>query len=190
MKVGLFFGSFNPIHIGHLIIANHMVDKSDIDELWFVVSPQSPFKEKTSLLGEYDRLHLVQTAIEDNNKLRASNIEFSLPRPSYTIDTLTYIKEKYPENNFVLIMGSDNLMTFHKWKNYEMILKNYEIYVYNRPDKMETNIFNHEKVKLFLAPMLNISSSYIRECIKKELSIKYIVPDKVLDQIEKSSFYC
>ena len=167
-----------------------MVDKSDIDELWFVVSPQSPFKEKISLLAEYDRLHLVQTAIEDNNKLRASNIEFSLPRPSYTIDTLTYIKEKYPENNFVLIMGSDNLMTFHKWKNYEIILKNYEIYVYNRPDKMETNLFNHEKVKLFPAPMLNISSSYIRECIKKELSIKYIVPDKVLDQIEKSSFYC
>ena len=189
MKIGLFFGSFNPIHIGHLIIANHMTDHSDINELWFVVSPHSPFKQKKSLLGEYDRLHLVQTAIEDNNKLRASNIEFSLPKPSYTIDTLTCIKEKYPSDNFVLIMGSDNLLNFNKWKNYEIILKNYEIYVYNRPDSMLSDLFEHKKVQLLSAPMLNISSSYIRECIKNGLSIKYIVPDKVLDQIEKSSFY-
>ena len=189
MKVGLFFGSFNPIHIGHLIIANHMIDYSDIDELWFIVSPQSPFKQKNSLLGEYDRLHLVHTAIEDNNKLRASNIEFSLPRPSYTIDTLTYIKEKHPLNDFVLIMGSDNLLNFYKWKNYEIILKEHEIYVYNRPEIIKTDIFNHEKVKLLSAPMLNISSSYIRKCIKRGLSIKYLVPDKVLVQIENSSFY-
>ena len=189
MKVGLFFGSFNPIHIGHLIIANYMTDHSEIDQLWFVISPQSPFKQKKSLLGEYDRLFLVQTAIEDNTKLRASNIEFSLPKPSYTIDTLTHIKEKYPSNDFVLIMGSDNLLNFHKWKNHDIILKDHEIYVYNRPDKMETALFDHEKVKLFSAPMLNISSSYVRDCIKNGLSIKYIVPDKVLDEMDKSSFY-
>ena len=189
MKVGLFFGSFNPIHIGHLIIANHIVNNSNIDQLWFIISPQSPFKKKQSLLNEYDRLFLVQKAIEDNDYLRASNIEFSLPKPSYTIDTLTYIKEKYPSNEFVLIMGSDNILSFHKWKNYDIILKNHEIYVYNRPDEMNTELFKHEKVILFSAPMLNISSSYIRKSIKEGKSIKYIVPDKVLDQIEKSGFY-
>ncbi len=189
MKTGLFFGSFNPIHTGHLIIAEHMINFGDIDQLWFVVSPQSPFKKKQSLLGEYDRLFLVQTAIEDNIKLRASNIEFSLPKPSYTIDTLTHIKEKFPSNDFVLIMGSDNLVNFHKWKNYELILKDHEIYVYNRPDEMNSELFDHDNVTLFSAPMLNISSSYIRNCIKEGSSIKYIVPDKVIDQIEKSAFY-
>ena len=133
MKVGLFFGSFNPIHVGHLIIANYMATHTDLKEIWLVVSPQNPLKQKASLAKDYDRLHLVRLAIDQNPKLKASNIEFDLPKPSYTVDTLAYLKEKYPTKTFVLIMGGDNLGTFHKWKNYEIILKNFQIYVYSRP---------------------------------------------------------
>ncbi|MEM9823825.1 MAG: nicotinate (nicotinamide) nucleotide adenylyltransferase, partial [Bacteroidota bacterium] len=133
MKVGLFFGSFNPIHVGHLIIANFMATQTELEQVWLVVSPQNPFKAKSSLARDYERLHLVQLAIDDNPKLRVSNIEFSLPKPSYTIDTLTYLKEKYPQHAFSLIMGGDNLGSFHKWKNYEQILAHHQIFVYKRP---------------------------------------------------------
>ena len=189
MKIGLFFGSFNPVHVGHMIIANHMVEYSDIDQLWFVVSPQNPFKIKKSLLGEYDRLHLVELAIGDNIKMKTCNIEFNLPKPSYTIDTLSVLKEKYPDNEFTLIMGSDNLQTFKRWKNYEIILKHYNIYIYNRPDHLEGDLFMHPKVKLFDTPLLNISSSYIRKNIQDKKSVNFLVPENVFDYMQKINAY-
>ena len=189
MKVGLFFGSFNPIHIGHLIIANHILEYAKIDHIWFVVSPQNPFKARTSLLGEFDRLHFVESAIVNNSRMRSCNIEFTLPKPSYTIDTLVCLKEKYPTYNFSLIMGSDNLESFHKWKNYESILKQYEILVYNRARQIKTSLVNHNSVHFFNAPILQISSSFIRECIRNNKSIKYLVPEQVINQIEASSYY-
>ena len=189
MKVGLFFGSFNPIHIGHLIIANHILEYAQIDHIWFVVSPQSPFKTRTSLLGEFDRLHLVESAIVNDSRMRSCNIEFTLSKPSYTIDTLVCLREKYPTYNFSLIMGSDNLESFHKWKNYESILKQYEILVYNRAKEIKTSLANHNSVHIYDAPILKISSSYIRECIKNNKSIKYLVPEEVINQIEASSYY-
>ena len=134
MKVGLFFGSFNPVHVGHMIIAEHMANHTDLDEVWMVVSPQNPLKKQASLAGDYDRLHLVNLAIGENLKLRSSNIEFGLSKPSYTVDTLVYLREKYPNKEFVLIMGGDNLATLHKWKNFEVILRDYQIYVYKRPE--------------------------------------------------------
>ena len=189
MKIGLFFGSFNPIHVGHLIIANYMATHTDLREVWLVVSPQNPHKEKQTLAKDYDRLHLVRLAIEDNAKLKASNIEFDLPKPSYTIDTLTYLKERHPKKSFVLIMGGDNLGTFHKWKNYETILKNHQIYVYSRPKYDLGPLANHESVSLFQAPLMDISASYIRNCIKNGKSIKYLVTPPVYTYINGSSMY-
>jgi len=189
MKIGLFFGSFNPIHIGHLIIAEHVAAHTNLDQIWFVVSPQNPFKQKNSLLNEYDRLHLLNLAIEGNEKLKASDIEFKLPKPSYTIDTLTYLKEKHPKDEFSLIMGSDNLENLHKWKNADILFKEYPFFIYNRPG--HTDLKNAEKAKVtFLdAPQLQISSTFIRKNIQENKSVKYILAEKVLEELERTGWY-
>lgn len=190
MKIGLFFGSFNPIHVGHAIIANYMATHTDLTQVWLVVSPHNPLKKKRSLARDYDRLHLVRLTIEDNSNLRASNIEFNLPKPSYTIDTLTYLKEAYPDKDFVLIMGGDNLATLHKWKNYELILQRHQIYVYQRPSYDLGELAEHPSVSLFDdVPMMKISASYIRQCIKSKKSIRYMVSDKVYEYLESSNLY-
>ncbi|MEO1258506.1 MAG: nicotinate (nicotinamide) nucleotide adenylyltransferase [Bacteroidota bacterium] len=189
MKIGLFFGSFNPVHVGHMIIANFMAAHTDLDQVWIVVSPQNPLKPKASLAKDYDRLHLVQLAIGDNPLLRDSNIEFNLPKPSYTIDTLTYLKEKYPDKEFVLIMGGDNLATLHKWKNYERILEGYHIYLYKRPRYELGELETHPHVHFFEAPLLDISATYIRRCIKEGKSVQYLVPDAVFEYLEGSTMY-
>ncbi len=189
MKVGLFFGSFNPVHIGHMIIASHMVDRTDLSEVWLVISPQNPFKKKKSLASEYDRYYLVQQAIGDNPKIRASNIEFSLPKPSYTIDTLAYLHEKYPSYDFAIIMGGDNLRTFHKWKNYRQILDHHDIYVYQRPQHKIDTYDNHPRVFFAEAPMIHLSATYIREAIRLGYSIQYLVPDLVYEELLNSNLY-
>lgn len=189
MKIGLFFGSFNPIHVGHLIIANFMATQTDLQQVWLVVSPQNPLKPKNTLARDRDRLNMVQVAIDDNPKLRASNIEFDMPKPSYTIDTLTYLSEKYPQHEFALIMGGDNIATLHKWKNYELILRGYDIYVYRRPNYDLGDLATHERVKAFDAPLMDISATYIRNCLTSGKSIQYLVPDAVLKYIEEAKIY-
>jgi nicotinate-nucleotide adenylyltransferase len=189
-SVGLYFGSFNPVHIGHMIIANYMVSVGGLDEVWLVVSPHNPLKDKASLANDHDRLHLVQLAIHDNHKLKASNIEFSLPKPSFTIDTLSYLKEKYPAYTFTLIMGADNLATINKWKNYELLLQNYKINVYVRPGYDVGEYASHPNVSLYNdVPLLNISSTYIRGLVKANKSIQYLVPDRVYEYIMGSTLY-
>ena len=188
MKIGLYFGSFNPIHIGHLIIANHLTNHTDLQEVWFIVSPQNPFKNANSLLNENHRLNLIKTAIEGETRLRASNVEFKLPKPSYTINTLTYLAEKYPNHEFVLIMGSDGFQNLPQWKNGETILKNYPIYIYKRPGFDIINNFNAD-ISVMDAPLLDISSTRIRDLIAKEKSIRYLVPDSVKDEIERNHYY-
>ncbi|MGK0389456.1 MAG: nicotinate-nucleotide adenylyltransferase [Maribacter sp.] len=188
-KIGLFFGSFNPVHVGHMIIAEFMAENAGVDKVWIVVSPQNPHKKKNSLANDYDRLHLVKLAIGENTNLEVSDIEFKLPQPSYTIDTLTYIQEKYPDKIFALIMGGDNLATLHKWKNYEKILENHEILVYKRPQYELGELENHPNVKMFDAPMLNISASYIRKQIKARKSIRYLVTEEVNHTIESENIY-
>lgn len=190
MKIGLFFGSFNPVHVGHMIIANYMATQTDLQQVWFIVSPQNPLKPKRTLLRDYDRLHLVQLAIGDNLLLRASDVEFNLPKPSYTIDTLTVLKEKYPDKEFVLIMGGDNLGTFHKWKNYELLLRDFEIYVYDRPAYDKGELMTHPKVHLHdEVPMMEISATYIRDCLKNNQSIQYLVPDAVYYYLTQFNLY-
>lgn len=189
MKVGLFFGSFNPIHIGHLIIANHLQQFSDLDQVWFVVSPQNPFKEKSSLANDYDRLHLVNLAIENYPHLKSSNVEFALPQPSYTIDTLAVLKEKFPHHDFSLIMGMDNLKGFHKWKNYERILENYSIYVYPRVNSTPGRWENHPKFHFIDAPIIEISSTFIRKSIKEKKNIRPLLEEKVWAYLDGSSMY-
>ncbi len=189
MNIGLYFGSFNPIHVGHLIISNHVVNYGDVDEVWMVISPQNPFKKAGNLIDSYDRLHLVEVGIGDSTKIKPCTIEFDLPKPSYTVDTLAYLKEKYPDYNFTLIMGSDNLVNFHKWKNYETILKYYNILVYMRPNYLEVPFLNHDKVSVIEAPLLEISSSFIRKLIRENKSFKYLVPEDVHSEILKSRFY-
>jgi nicotinate-nucleotide adenylyltransferase len=188
-KIGLFFGSFNPVHVGHMIIANFMAQNTDLDEVWMVVSPQNPLKSKKYLAKDHDRLHLVNLAIGDNPFIRSSNIEFQLPKPSYTIDTLTYLKEKYPQKKFVLIMGGDNLGTFHKWKNYKMILENYQIYLYKRPSYDLGELADHPAIQHFSAPLLGISASYIRKQIKSGKSIQYLVPAEVFKYLDETALY-
>jgi nicotinate-nucleotide adenylyltransferase len=189
MNVGLYFGSFNPIHVGHLIIANFMVQNTGMNQVWFVVSPQNPLKKTASLLNEYHRLYLVQVSIEDEPSLKATDIEFRLPKPSYTIDTLTYLGEKFPQHKFSVIMGSDSYQNLQSWKNYEQLIKNYPIIVYHRPgfavDKnYEGGFFNFVK-----APLLEISSTYIRKIINEGKSIRYLVTEKVRDEIERNGYY-
>jgi len=188
-KIGLFFGSFNPVHIGHMAIANYMLEFTNLDQIWFVVSPHNPFKDKQALLSENQRHELVNLAIGDNMKMKATNIEFKLPKPSFTIDTLTYLGEKYPQHLFTLIMGSDGLPTFRKWKNYEQILKYYRIYVYPRIGFDETKQFRHISVRYFKAPVIGISSSFIREAIKKGKDVRYFLPEKVHGYIKEMHFY-
>ncbi len=166
-----------------------MASQTDLDEIWMVVTPQNPHKLRATLAKDYDRLHLVRIAIEGNPKLKASKIEFELPKPSYTIDTLTYLDEKYPNKDFVLIMGSDNIKSLHKWKNYEKILSDYSIYVYRRPAYEEGDLANHPSVKMFEAPMMNISASYIRKCIQQGDSIQYLVSPEVFEYLETSKMY-
>ena len=188
MKVGLFFGSFNPIHNGHLIIANHILNESDIEKVWFVVSPQNPFKNAESLLNNYDRLHLVSKATENDLRMKASDIEFHLPKPSYTVTTLAYLKEKYPEHEFVIIIGSDSFQNLSKWKNFEIIVNNYQIIIYKRPGfEVENNI--RAKILIMNAPLLEISATYIRDLIKKNKSIKYLVPENIEEEIKTNRFY-
>lgn len=189
MKIGLFFGSFNPIHIGHLIIANFMATQTDLDRVWLVVSPQNPLKPKKTLARDHDRLHLVRLGIGDNPRLRASDVEFQLPKPSYTIDTLAFLKEKYPEHQFVLIMGGDNLESLHLWKNYEQILADYDIYVYKRPGYELGPLATHPRVRAYEAPPLDISATYIRDCIKSGKSVRYLIPDAVWEYLETGSLY-
>ena len=189
MTIGLFFGSFNPIHIGHLIIANTMVELGEVDEVWFIISPQNPLKATNTLLHEFDRLEMVRIAIHDNIKFKVSDIEFQLPKPSYTIDTLTHIQEKYPKNKFVLIIGEDNLVQFTRWKNYLQILEYFSLLVYQRPDSGKSDLANHPKVKLIEAPLFDISASFIRKMIKENKSIKYLVVPEVENYIYSKKFY-
>ncbi|MBK7375906.1 MAG: nicotinate-nucleotide adenylyltransferase [Chitinophagaceae bacterium] len=189
MKIGLYFGSFNPVHIGHLIIASHAVNETDLNQVWFVVSPQNPFKQSSSLLNEYHRLHLIKSAIDGENGLRASNVEFSLPRPSYTVDTLAYLKEKFPTYDFSLLMGSDGFKNLDKWKNFDNIIKNHPIYIYKRPGFEITETHGAKINILETAPLLEISSTKIRELIKKRKSIRFLVPDVVKNEIELAGYY-
>ena len=191
MKVGLFFGTFNPIHIGHMIIANYMVEFSDLEEVWFVITPQSPFKQKTSMLSNHHRLSIANIAVENYQKLKTTDIEFNLSQPNYTINTLAYIEEKYPNNQFCLIMGEDNLKGFHKWKNYETILQNYELYVYPRVSegKIETQFTHHPKVHKVNAPIVQISSTFIRKAIKEKRDISTMLPINVGKYIDEMNFY-
>ena len=195
-KIGLYFGSFNPIHIGHLAIANYMIEFSpDLDHIWFVISPQNPLKKKSTLLANHHRLYLTELAIGNNPELEASDIEFYLPRPSYTINTLTYLEERYPTNRFALIMGADNLKTINKWKNYDLLLEKYEIYVYPRPgyptDKIgaEKNILKNAVIHYVDAPLMEISSNFIRTSIKEGKNIRYFLPPKVYEYIRDMHFY-
>lgn len=189
MKIGLFFGSFNPIHIGHLVIANYIVEYSDLDEIWLIISPQNPLKKKKTLLNEYDRFEMVELALKDDLRIKPTDIEFSLPKPSYTIDTLTYLSERNPKHDFVLIVGTDNFQSFHKWKNYEQILKQYKLYVYPRPGYELGEYEDHKSLSLINAPLMEISSSFIRESIKNNKDIRYFLPVEVYNYIEKMSLY-
>lgn len=188
-KCGLFFGSFNPIHIGHLMIANYMVEFSDLDQIWFVVSPHNPLKEKKSLLADYHRLEMVEMAIKDDLRFHACDIEFRLKQPSYTINTLIYLKEKYPYNHFSIIMGADSLLTFRKWKNFEQIMSNYERYVYPRPNVPEQEIQTHKNIRLVDAPQIEISASFIRESIKNKKDVRYFLPVEVYEYMRDMHFY-
>lgn len=188
MKIALYFGSFNPIHTGHLIIANYINNNVSVDQTWFVISPHNPLKPQKSLLNEYQRKHLVEIAIEGETKLRASTIEFNLPRPSFTIDTLSYLKEKYPAYEFLIVMGSDSYQNISKWKNYELLISNYKILVYQRPGfEMKTTL--SKNTQILQAPLLEISSTEIRQLIRNKKSIRYLVPDAVKDEIEANSYY-
>lgn len=188
MKIGLYFGSFNPVHIGHLIIANHAVNETDLNQVWFVVSPQNPFKQTASLLNEYHRLHLIKSAIDGENNLRASSVEFNLPKPSYTVDSLAYLKEKYPDHEFSILMGSDGFQNLNKWKNYSVIVNNHSIYIYKRPGFAITQTHGAD-VHILDAPLLEISSTHIRELIRNKKSIRFLVPDIVKEEIEIGGYY-
>jgi nicotinate-nucleotide adenylyltransferase len=188
MHIGLYFGSFNPIHTGHLIIANHVLENTDVDKLWFVLSPHNPLKESQSLLNEYDRLHLLELAISDNPKFRASNVEFGLPKPSYTIDTLTYLKEKFPFEQFSVVMGGDSFQNIKRWKNYEQLIEQHPLIVYRRPG-FDVPDLSGASVSFLDAPMLDISASFIRGEIKAKRSVRYLLPDPVWKYISENRQY-
>lgn len=191
MKIGLFFGTFNPIHSGHLIIANHMAEFTDLDEVWMVVTPHNPFKKKKTLLDDHHRYRLVLEATETYPKIKPSKIEFDLPQPNYTINTLVQLYEKFPEHRFHLIMGMDNLNTFHKWKNYEAILEHHELYVYPRVTSSSESpaLANHEKVKLIDAPIVEISSTFIRKAVKEGADIRPLMPESAWKYMDEMNFY-
>jgi nicotinate-nucleotide adenylyltransferase len=199
-KVGLFFGTYNPVHVGHLIIANHMVHYTELDEVWLVVSPQNPFKEKSGLLADYHRLAVARIAVEDNPKLRVSDVEFSLPQPSYTVHTLAHLNEAYPDTEFALIMGEDNLRTLHKWKNYEVILERHKIYVYPRAlteqeredlksHRMPSSTSNHPNIIKVDAPVMKLSASFVRKAIKDRKDVRYLLPEPVYKYVDEMNFY-
>lgn len=191
MKVGLYFGTFNPIHVGHLTIANHIVEYSDLDQVWFVVTPHSPFKKKNSLLDDHQRLEMVYQATKDYDKLKESNIEFSLPQPNYTVNTLAYLEEKHPDYTFALIMGEDNLKNLHKWKNYEVIISLHKIYVYPRisEGKIETRFEDHPNIIKVNAPIMELSSTFIRKSIKKGKNVRPMLPEAVWKYLDEMNFY-
>jgi nicotinate-nucleotide adenylyltransferase len=188
MKIGLFFGSFNPVHHGHLIIAQHLLSETDLEQIWMVVSPQNPFKSSQQLLNEYQRLHLVRLATEKTPDIRAVDIEFRLPKPSYTIDTLTYLHEKYPQHEFCVIMGSDSLQNLSKWKNADIIMNDYTIYVYRRPG-FDISDLSIKKLIQVEAPLLLISSSYIRDLIQRGKPFRFLMPEEVRLEIERGGYY-
>jgi len=200
-RVGLYFGTFNPIHVGHLIIANFMADHTDLDEVWLVVTPQNPLKKKASLLQDYHRLAMVEIAVEENDMLRASDIEFKLPQPSYTSNTLAHIKERFPNDEFSLIMGEDNLRTFHKWKNYEDIIANHKLYVYPRAlteqekeDQIEhkandNDLEKSERVVFCDAPVMKVSASFIRKALKEKRDVRYLLTTPVYQYVTEMHFY-
>ena len=197
MKIGLYFGTFNPIHVGHLIIANHMAEYSGLDQIWMVVTPHNPLKQKNTLLTDAHRLEMVHLATEDFLKIKPSDVEFKLPQPNYTVNTLAYLQEKYPKNTFSIIMGEDNLNSFHKWKNYEILLENHEIFVYPRFESnkkneeilIDNNFKNHPKVHLIAAPIVEISATFIRENIKNGKNVKPLLPHKVWEYLNHNMFY-
>src|ERR1043166_1806678 len=189
MHIGLFFGSFNPVHVGHMVQANYMLAYTDIEQVWMVVSPQNPLKQKEHLLGQQRRLFLVDLAIDDYPKIRSTNIEFSLPVPSYTINTLVHLGEKYPQQRFSLIMGHDNLDSLHKWKNYEEILKHHDIYVYPRAGTHESRFDQHPKVHLTGAPIIEVSATFIRNSIEAGKDVRFFLPPKVWEEIDAMNFY-
>ncbi|SHF97901.1 nicotinate-nucleotide adenylyltransferase [Flavobacterium micromati] len=191
MKIGLYFGTFNPIHIGHLIIANHMAEYSDLDQIWMVVTPHNPLKKKSTLLNDYHRLQMVHLATEDFPDIKPSDIEFKLLQPNYTVNTLAHLQEKHPNYGFSLIMGEDNLKSFHKWKNYEVILAHHEIYVYPRLSSEEDllKLKNHPKIHFVDAPIVEISSTFIRDNIKNGKNVKPLLPNKVWEYIDHNNFY-
>lgn len=189
-KIGLFFGTYNPVHVGHMVIANYMVEFTDLEQVWMVVTPQNPFKQKESMLKDYDRLHLVKLAIGDDLKLQASDIEFALPQPNYTATTLSYLKEKHPNKDFALIMGADNLNSFHKWKNHDEILKHHELYVYPRLESNDGGeLRHHYKVNYVEAPVMKISSSFIRKAIAEGKIVNHYMPKEVADYVEEMNLY-
>jgi len=190
-KTGLFFGSFNPIHIGHLIIANHIVEHDDLDEVWFVITPHNPHKQKKTLLNDTQRLMMVRLAVEDYPKLKASNIEFDLPQPNYTVNTLTVLQEKYPDRKFILLMGQDNLASFHKWKNFDAILKYYQIYVYPRltEKQIKPEFLSHPSIKFIKAPIMELSATQIRQDLKDGKNVRPLLPPEVYQYIDEMNFY-
>ncbi len=188
MKIGLYFGSFNPIHNGHLIIAKHVLNNTALKQVWLIVSPHNPLKKSSQLLNEYHRLHLAKLAIDGENDLKVSNIEFGLPKPSYTIDTLTHLVEKYPAHEFSVIMGSDSFCNIEKWKNYKTLLANYEVLIYKRPGFFISETHG-ARITILDAPLIEISSTHIRELVKQKKSFRYLVPDSVKEEIEKNSYY-
>ncbi|GAA4034410.1 MAG: nicotinic acid mononucleotide adenylyltransferase [Flavobacterium sp.] len=191
MKIGLYFGTFNPIHVGHLIIANHMAEHSDLEQIWMVVTPHNPLKQKNTLLDDYQRLHLVRLATEDYPKIKPSDIEFKLPQPNYTVNTLAHLMEKYPQHEFSLIMGEDNLKSLHKWKNYEYILQHHDIYIYPRVSEEAENLTlkDHPRVHWIDAPIVEISSTFIRENIKNKKNIRPLLPHNVWEYVDHNNFY-
>ena len=191
MKIGLYFGTFNPIHIGHLIIANHVAEYSGLDQIWMMVTPHNPLKKKDTLLDDYQRLQLVFLATEDYPKMKPSDFEFKLSQPNYTVNTLSHLQDKYPKHEFSLIMGEDNLKTFHKWKNYEIILENHDIYVYPRisTEVGNTEFNNHPRIRIINAPIVEISSTFIRENIKSKKNVQPLLPAKVWEYIDHNNLY-
>ena len=188
MKIGLFFGSFNPIHHGHLMVASYIANHTDLQQIWLVVSPQNPHKTQASLLNEYDRLHLAQLAVENDDQIKVSDIEFKLPKPSYTIDTLTYLEEKFPQHQFYVIMGGDSFQNLPKWKNFETLVKNYQFIVYRRPGFDITENYG-AKMQYLEAPMLELSATLIRNNCKEGITIRYLVPEDVRLEIERCNYF-